>query len=53
VKSSAGDPDGMLPDIGRLENISMELLTTCCFKDITGLRINKVVNLLDYIEARL
>ncbi|MDE0815397.1 MAG: hypothetical protein OSB46_15625 [Alphaproteobacteria bacterium] len=43
----------MLPDIGRLENISMELLTTCCFKDITGLRISKVVNSLTYIEARL
>jgi chemotaxis regulatin CheY-phosphate phosphatase CheZ len=50
---SAGDPDGMLPDIDRLENISMELLTACSFQDITGQRITKVVNSLDYIEARL
>ena len=50
---SSGDPDGMLPDIDRLDNISMELLTACSFQDVTGQRINKVVNSLNYIEARL
>lgn len=50
---SAGDPDGMLPDIDRLDNISIELLTACSFQDVTGQRINKVVNSLNYIEARL
>ncbi|MBL4719836.1 MAG: hypothetical protein JKY20_01715 [Alphaproteobacteria bacterium] len=50
---SMGDPDGILPDIDRLEFIGVELLTACSFQDVTGQRINKVVNSLNFIEARL
>jgi chemotaxis regulatin CheY-phosphate phosphatase CheZ len=50
---STGDPDGIIPDIDRLEFIGMDLLTACSFQDITGQRINKVVNSLNFIEARL
>ncbi|MBL4691677.1 MAG: protein phosphatase CheZ [Rhodospirillales bacterium] len=47
------DPDGMAPEIDKLEFIGMELMTACSFQDITGQRINKVVNSLNYIEERL
>lgn len=53
LKVSDGDPDGMFPDIDRIENISMELLTACSFQDVTGQRITKVVNSLNFIEERL
>ena len=43
----------MAPDVDKLEFIGMELLTACSFQDITGQRINKVVNSLNYIEERL
>ena len=52
-KIPEGDPDGMAPDVDKLEFIGMELLTACSFQDITGQRINKVVNSLNYIEERL
>ncbi|MBC8338996.1 MAG: protein phosphatase CheZ [Alphaproteobacteria bacterium] len=47
------DPDVIGPDVDKLEFISVELLTACSFQDITGQRINKVVNSLNYIEERL
>ena len=47
------DADGIESDVDRLEFISMELITACGFQDITGQRINKVVNTLSYIEGRL
>jgi len=52
-KVPEGDPDNIETDIDKLEFISMELLTACSFQDITGQRINKVVNALNYIEERL
>jgi chemotaxis regulatin CheY-phosphate phosphatase CheZ len=52
-KISEGDPDGIGPSIDKLEFISMELLTACSFQDITGQRITKVVNSLNFIEERL
>ena len=48
-----GDPDKVRPLVDKLEFISMELLSACSFQDITGQRINKVVNSLNYIEERL
>lgn len=53
AKVSEGDPDGVVPDIDRIEYISMELLTACSFQDVTGQRITKVVNSLNFIEERL
>lgn len=50
---SENDPDGIEPHVDQLEYIGMELLTACSFQDITGQRINKVVNSLNYIEERL
>jgi len=47
------DPDNIEPQVDQLEFIGMELLTACSFQDITGQRINKVVNSLNYIEERL
>ena len=52
-KVPEGDPDGIEVDVDQLEFISMELLTACSFQDITGQRITKVVNALNYIEERL
>lgn len=52
-KISEGDPDGITPDIERIEYLSMELLTACSFQDVTGQRITKVVNSLNFIEERL
>ncbi|NQW01503.1 MAG: protein phosphatase CheZ [Rhodospirillales bacterium] len=52
-KIADGDPDGIVPDIEKIEFISMELLTACSFQDVTGQRITKVVNSLNYIEERL
>ncbi|MBL6928510.1 MAG: protein phosphatase CheZ [Rhodospirillales bacterium] len=52
-KIPEGDPDDIEADVDKLEFISMELLTACSFQDITGQRINKVVNALNYIEERL
>lgn len=52
-KVSDGDPDGVMPDIDKIEYISMELLTACSFQDVTGQRITKVVNSLNFIEERL
>ncbi|MBT3358694.1 MAG: hypothetical protein HN403_03585 [Rhodospirillales bacterium] len=53
TKIPEGDPDNIETDVDKLEFISMELLTACSFQDITGQRINKVVNALNYIEERL
>jgi len=53
AKISEDDPDKVGPDVEKLEFISMNLLTACSFQDITGQRINKVVNSLNYIEERL
>ncbi|MDA1089014.1 MAG: hypothetical protein O3A85_01685 [Proteobacteria bacterium] len=52
-KVPEGDPDEIGPDVDKLEFISINLLTACSFQDITGQRINKVVNSLNYIEERL
>ena len=52
-KLPEGDPDGIEADVDRLEFVSMELIIACGFQDITGQRINKVVNTLSYIEGRL
>ena len=52
-KIPEGDPDDLGPDFDKMEFISMNLLTACSFQDITGQRINKVVNSLNYIEERL
>ncbi len=52
-KVSEGDPDGVLPDIDKIEFISSELLIACSFQDVTGQRITKVVNSLNFIEERL
>lgn len=52
-KVPEGDPDDVGPDVDKLEFISINLLTACSFQDITGQRINKVVNSLNYIEERL
>jgi chemotaxis regulatin CheY-phosphate phosphatase CheZ len=53
TKISEGDPDDMGPAIDKLDFIGMELMTACSFQDITGQRITKVVNSLNYIEERL
>ena len=52
-KITEGDPDGLTPDLEKLDLIGMELMTACSFQDITGQRITKVVNSLNYIEERL
>jgi len=52
-KVAEGDPDGILPDIDKIEFISSELLIACSFQDVTGQRITKVVNSLNFIEERL
>jgi chemotaxis regulatin CheY-phosphate phosphatase CheZ len=52
-KIAEGDPDGIIPDIEKIEFINMELLTACSFQDVTGQRITKVVNSLNFIEQRL
>ncbi|MBT3306295.1 MAG: hypothetical protein HN377_07395 [Alphaproteobacteria bacterium] len=52
-KVSEGDPDDIGPDVDKLEFIGIELMTACSFQDITGQRITKVVNSLNYIEERL
>jgi len=52
-KIPEGDPDDFSPHVEKLEFIGMELMIACGFQDITGQRINKVVNSLDYIEERL
>ncbi len=49
----AGDPDGMGPHIDSLDDIGIEIITACGFQDLTGQRINKVVNTLNNIEERL
>lgn len=53
AKIPEDDPDDVGPDVDKLEFISTNLLTACSFQDITGQRINKVVNSLNYIEERL
>jgi len=50
---SEGDPDGIEPEIDKLDFVGTDLLTACSFQDITGQRINKVVNALNYVEERL
>jgi len=50
---SEGDPDGIEPEIDKLDYVGTDLLTACSFQDITGQRINKVVNALNYVEERL
>ena len=52
-KIPQGDPDDLGPNVDKLEFIGMELMTACSFQDLTGQRINKVVNSLNYIEERL
>ncbi|NQV82808.1 MAG: protein phosphatase CheZ [Rhodospirillales bacterium] len=52
-KIPEGDPDDIGPHIDKLEFIGMELMTACSFQDITGQRITKVVNSLNYIEEHL
>ncbi len=52
-KVADGDPDGVMPDIDKIEFISSELLVACSFQDVTGQRITKVVNSLNFIEERL
>ena len=52
-KLPEGDPDSIEADVEKLEFVSMELITACSFQDLTGQRINKVVNTLSYVEERL
>lgn len=52
-KVAEGDPDSILPDIDKIEFISSEMLIACSFQDVTGQRITKVVNSLNFIEERL
>ncbi len=52
-KVPEGDPDEIGPNVEKLEFIGMELMIACGFQDLTGQRINKVVNSLHYIEERL
>ncbi len=49
----AGDPDGMEPFIDSLDEVGLEIIMACGFQDLTGQRINKVVNTLNNIEDRL
>lgn len=52
-KIPVGDPDDIEPDVDKFESIGVELMTACSFQDITGQRIDKVVNALNFIEERL
>jgi chemotaxis protein CheZ len=52
-KLPEGDPDSIEADVEKLEFVSMELITACSFQDLTGQRINTVVNTLSYVEERL
>jgi len=52
-KIPEGDPDTIEPEVERLAEHSREILTACGFQDLTGQRITKVVNALNYIEERL
>ncbi|MEO5375717.1 MAG: protein phosphatase CheZ [Alphaproteobacteria bacterium] len=50
---SANRHDAIETHIGELEEISTGLMIACSFQDITGQRINKVVNTLLYIEQHI
>jgi len=52
-KIPEGDPDDIEPDVDKFESIGAELMMACSFQDITGQRIDKVVNALNFIEERL
>ena len=46
-------PPGIVPHIDDLEDVSTQLLMSCGFQDLTGQRINKVVNTLLYLEQHI
>lgn len=45
-----GNPDGVEQHCASLEEASTNLLMACSFQDLTGQRINKVVNTLSHLE---
>lgn len=50
---AANRPDSIAPHIDDLEEVGTQLLMSCGFQDLTGQRINKVVNTLLYIEQHI
>lgn len=41
------------PDFDKLDELVTDIYTACSFQDITGQRISKVINVLEFLEARV
>ncbi|MCK5778348.1 MAG: protein phosphatase CheZ [Rhodospirillales bacterium] len=52
-KCAAAQIDSMADELSGLENASMQIMLACGFQDLTGQRINKVVNTLIFVEERI
>lgn len=52
-KAAGGEGEPILDEIAGLENASMQIMLACGFQDLTGQRINKVVNTLIFVEDQI
>lgn len=52
-KCAGAQIESVADELSGLENASMQIMLACGFQDLTGQRINKVVNTLIFVEERI